>query len=1356
MYNSFGQAQPLFPQPTGQQQQYQSYGLQQQPTGYQLEQQQPPQTSFGQGPQTPFQQPMYSQQTGYFQPQQTGYQQQQQPLYSQQTGYQQPLQPQATGFYSAAQHLDKNDDLKIPNMRLSFISAGDQQSFEQLFRSAVPKGSNSIGADDARDILMRSGLQPQQLAKIWELSDLNKSGQLLFPEFALSLYLVNVALRGQQIPYQLDSSIKKEVEGFVDAINFSIPDEAEPKIKTPFDNLGSLSSLQFGIPQPTGGVPAMPQTSFGSMLQPQSTGYQALQPQMTGYSQSFQPQITGYSQPLQPQTTGFQLLQPQTTGYQLLQPQVTGLIPQPLTAQKTGVGNNQFFQTSLLQPQKTGFQNLQQYATYQNQEFIKPQERQLFSKIFETYDSGRSGRLDGSTCSEIFRKSGLNRSELEKVWNLVNVGDRPYLDKEMFSLGMWLIYKKLNGHELPSRLPESLLPNSTKTLNDVKDKMKLTTPAFSKKPFGMATFQNNDGEINSSKNRRNIDDVAEFSGSDLTLIKAKIEQKKSELELLNLQLTSQATTDTDTKTIEDLKSQIRSLPKPNVSGDRLQLKERLNNLTSRVPELIREISRIDNKITDSKIELYKVKNPFSIIGSGPNGEVTESDKRKAKSKALLAQRMAALTGKPVSNTTADFEEEQRKFNEEVSRIKQQNMENQEIIFDIEKSIKDLSVGAQSALNQDGDSTAYRKFELGLDVQPEVATFVKELRIGYSHPPQQQQNYSAISSSSLSKSTSPVVPPKPSTPDSYSSFKTPADRAAYIKEQAKKRMNEKLAKFGIHRNRHAEQSESSISLQQSSSVASPQPTQTETSTSPKAPEAVQQQQQPPAVISTPPPVLKAPPPPPPVARTHSKVSNAEDDEDEDEEEKMLREQLEALKLKKKTEKEARKAELRRQLAEEEKGEDEEVVEPQEKAFAPQPAQPKPAKEDPKSEPNQEQSSLQHHETNPFAKKGDTAPAASILTSSNNPFGKPLYNKSETIEKPLFDKSQIEAQRKAQRGFGNDDDGWSDDDDKNDSDDDRLPNRQGAAHLAGLLFFSGMGSARTNSSSLVVTPKEENKQLGQPATKPVPIAAPVPSISTPVSELPSPIPVAQHAVLEVSSPIPAVSPPVIPVEQPAVPVEQPPVPVAPLPIKPGAMDSRAEVSEMPPAPQSFFDDIPPIPQPAPSPQVPIFEAPSIPQVPAPSLQYEHREQSEEFLTPTASSPVPNIPIGTPPPPPLPEVSAPPPPPLPEVSAPPPPPLPEVSAPPPPLPEVSAPPPPPLPEVSAPPPPPLPEVSAPPPPPLPEVSAPPPPVRALAAPPPPPGPPASASPPASTTPAAPIGGGLPFLAQIQQRRDDRFVVE
>ena len=1442
MYNNFGQGAPLYAQQTGIQPQYQQ-GFQQQ------------------------QQPLYSQPTGYVQPQQTGYIQPQQTGYvqPQQTGY---VQQQQTGFYSASQQIPKNNELKIPNIRLSFITAPDQQQYEQIFRSAVSKGSNSITADAARDILMRSGLQPQQLAQIWELSDLNKSGQLLFPEFALALYLVGKALQTRQLPYQLDQSIKKEVEGFIDAINFTVPDDSQPKAKTPFDNMNSLNGLQFGIPTPTGGVPAMPQTSFLQAqltgyqpLQPQSTGFRPLQAQVTGYSQPLAPQTTGFSgiqpQPLQPQSTGFSapLLQPQSTGFQPLQPQATGYMA-PLTAQKTGVGNNSFFQTNLLQPQKTGFQNLQQYGQnhYQHQEFIKPQERQLFNKIFDSYDRSKTGLLDGATCSEIFRKSGLNRAELEKVWNLVNVNDSPKLNREQFSLGMWLIYKKLNGHDLPNRLPDSLVPKSTQLIDDVKDTMKLKTPAFSKKPFGSSTFQNNDDEIKPSENRRR---AAPESGADLELIKAKIEQKKSELDFIQGQLDSSSSSlqenGGDMRSIEELKSRIRALPATSAGTDRLQLKDKLNQLTSKVPDLIREISRIDNDITNSKIELYSIKHPSSIIGTGPNGEVTEADKRKAKSKALLAQRMQALTGKPTAGADVDFEKQERDYNDHVTRVKQENKENQAIIYDIEKSIKDLASGSQGVLSRDGDASGYRKFELGLDVQPEVASFLRELR--NANVLSSTQSYSApkVSSSSVTSASTPAghsFSPSATLSNASHALKAPVDRAAYIKEQAKKRMSEKLAKFGIYRRQH-DDSASDSSAPSTTSAAVPSPAVP----SPPQHEAPQE------VTSTPPVVAKQPvqpsqpaivkahaPPPPPVARSSAKTLVSHDDDDEeDEEEKKLRQQLEALKLKRKAEKEARLAELRRQIEEEEKAEEDEEASytsaPPVKTFTPQPTKPTNSKEAPKETPKETPKEApkeapkpntapptapQHHDTNPFA-KNSSAPS----TSSNNPFGRPeTYNKpAESNSKPLFDQNKIEAQRKAQRGYDDDDDGWSDDEVNNQSDDDSLPNRQGAAHLAGLLF-SGMGPAR--STSQLNTPKEEDKQLGQPAAKPVPIAAPLPTISTHTTEVPVPIagslPSASEPPVPVAPPaVPPAVPPAplpaseltpvasvshasdetqpVPVAEPVTSLAPPPIPIAPpaVPLAPPAIPSTESVSRETPGTDEFTDipgsftssvaspDTVSLPTPAPvveASSVPVSDAPPIPQGIA-SFASQETEEVDQFATPTAPSPVsapsyeapaivappipqldtPSLPEVGPPSipdvssvgasisePPLPEVSAPPPPPLPEVSAPPPPPLPEVSAPaPPPLPEVSAPPPPPLPEVSAPAPPPLPEVSAPPPPPLPEVSVPPPPpLPEASAPPPPPMP--SISAPSGSPPSAPasVGGGLPFLAQIQQRRDDRYVVE
>lgn len=1371
-FNGTGQ-QPLGYQQTG-------YGqLPPQQTGYQTGYQQPPVTSFQSQLNQPTggfgaQQPLYSQQTGYIQSQPTGY------VQPQQTGYtgvsnqygsqqQQPLAPQKTGFSSAVQNVEKNETLKIPNIRLSFLTAHDQQKFEDLFRSAVPKNSNAITADAARDVLMRSGLQPAQLAKIWELSDLNKSGQLLFPEFALALHLCNVALRGLPIPYQLEPNVKNEVEGFVDAISFSVPDDEAHQTRTPFDNLAQPTQQQSAISQLSGLQVQPQQTGFQQPLLSQATGYQPIQPQATGY-QPLQPQRTGF-QGIQPQVTGYQVLQPQTTGFQQpLQNQTTGfqtsfnppaMLQQQKTGangmfsngllqqQKTGVGNNNMFQSSYLQPQRTGFGGFAQYQNLppqQNQEFIKPQEKELFSKIFDTYDTKKNGQLDPQLSAEIFRKSGLNRSELEKVWNLITTETTTHLNKESFSLGMWLIYRKLNGNELPNRLPDSLLPKSLKNVNYVKNKLK-STPSFTKpsgKFGGVTSFNTND--MNSSKNRRKTDSPTN-SSSQVDDLKRQVQDKQRQLDSLSTSSSKQEESNAkELQQIEDLKNQIRTLPKPNLSNDTLQQKDKLNTLVSRVPNLISEISRIDNDITNSRIELYKIQHPSSIVGSGPNGEVTESDKRKAKSKALLAQRMAALTGKTVSDPTADFENEQNLLNEEVAKIKSKNKETQEIIYDIEKSIKDISQGVLNSLSKDNDPSNYRKFELGLGVEPDVAELIKSLRVGdtgsvkqtYNHTP--ANNVSKQSSAPNTATAQAPVTSKPSTPDSYSSYKTPEDRAAFIKEQAKRKMNERLAKFGI--SRHRNESSSSVA---SSQVSTPPPAQPEaTKVAPVQPAespkpSIQSQAQ-----------AKSAPPPPPTSRVAPKPAVKQEsvsDEEVDEEELKLRQQLEDLKKKKEADKQARLAKLRRELEEAENEEDEQAPQQQVKTFAPQPKVANNVAQvetptAPVSDTNEapQTAPLKHHDTNPFAKsQGPTA------ISSNNPFGKPQQaqkvasplpsNKPKPVSQtPSYDPKTAEAQRKAQRGFGDDDedDGWGTEEDKSD-DDDELPNRQGAAHLAGLLF-SGMGPPRTNTNSQPSTPKpEQSKSLDTAKPKPTPVAPPIPSISSTTQV---------NQVSQQPADVPSSIPPAPPLDTPIPPT--PPSP--PYPTEEGPADDsfaahphpelQREEEESVSGDDQFVDSLstPADSSPAPqAPPLPQFEAPQLPNSVPPPL-------------PETSAPAP---------PPLPEASAPEAPPLPQASAPEAPPLPQSRAPETPaIPDFSAPQAPPLPESSAPAPPPLPQSSAPAPPPLPQSSAPAapalPPSGAPAAPPPPP--PANQG---SSLPPAPAAGGLPFLADIQKFRDDSHVV-
>ena len=56
---------------------------------------------------------------------------------------------------------------KIPNIRLSFITAQDQAKFETLFKSAVGDGQTTMSGEKARDLLLRSNLDGNSLSHIW-------------------------------------------------------------------------------------------------------------------------------------------------------------------------------------------------------------------------------------------------------------------------------------------------------------------------------------------------------------------------------------------------------------------------------------------------------------------------------------------------------------------------------------------------------------------------------------------------------------------------------------------------------------------------------------------------------------------------------------------------------------------------------------------------------------------------------------------------------------------------------------------------------------------------------------------------------------------------------------------------------------------------------------------------------------------------------------------------------------------------------------------------------------------------------------------------------------------------------------
>ncbi|CAG01795.1 unnamed protein product, partial [Tetraodon nigroviridis] len=86
-----------------------------------------------------------------------------------------------------------------------------------------------------------------------------------------------------------------------------------------------------------------------------------------------------------------------------------------------------------------------------------------YDEIFYTL-SPVNGKVTGANAKKEMVKSKLPNTVLGKIWKLADIDKDGMLDDEEFALANHLIKVKLEGHELPSELPEHLVPPSKRKI----------------------------------------------------------------------------------------------------------------------------------------------------------------------------------------------------------------------------------------------------------------------------------------------------------------------------------------------------------------------------------------------------------------------------------------------------------------------------------------------------------------------------------------------------------------------------------------------------------------------------------------------------------------------------------------------------------------------------------------------------------------------------------------------------------------------------------------------------------------------------------------------------------------------------
>jgi hypothetical protein len=252
--------------------------------------------------------------------------------------------------------------------------------------------------------------------------------------------------------------------------------------------------------------------------------------------------------------------------------------------------------------------------------------------------------------------------------------------------------------------------------------------------------------------------VSERSEEDLTpeQLKKKIRETKVQLDAVDFRDQNQAEEDEaldrrDRREAESLMDRIRRVQDdvdtdPNAvfrhvdsGAERRSLRRQLQTYQDQIPEVASNVRKIEKALAEAKLELFRLKdakvNPNSamnIIGTGPGGAITESDRIKARARARMQARAAELAGRPVP-ASDDEGASARRLEEENVRVKGERERNEAMTRDVEDSVNEFSRSLEDSLKDGTENSSReherRRWEDALGVEDTIKDFIYDLQRG---------------------------------------------------------------------------------------------------------------------------------------------------------------------------------------------------------------------------------------------------------------------------------------------------------------------------------------------------------------------------------------------------------------------------------------------------------------------------------------------------------------------------------------------------------------------------------------------------------------------------------------------------
>lgn len=541
------------------------------------------------------------------------------------------------------------------------------------------------------------------------------------------------------------------------------------------------------------------------------TGAPVQIPAMTGVMTTMQPSFNNNMQMMQPPSV-------QT-------PMRTAIAPPMHNDNKPRLGNQDF--ASRMMPNQNGTVNLLAGPGGPSSSIswkISPEEKQRYREIFYAWNSPGSEYMSGELAKQVLIQSQLPEQDLMKIWSLADRENRGSLDVDEFAVAMHLIYRKLNNFEIPSVLPPELQPpssvlkkfvigrqqpppsprsipaqqhnintNTTNTTSTFHDETDDAYVSSARRKGPASRFLS----ASAARPRHHLsyeEEEEEDYNPRLDELRAQIAEMKASLDRLSSKASPSREPASSRYSIEELKEKIRKTheelmraKKSNPMSEKYfrnteilldlletqkTLQDEIQYLCNRdIPVLARQLRGAAAELRDTKVR-YARKNDGSqdymafIEPTGPGGTVTESDRVRAKAKAMMAARKAGTSSsRDASHDLRKAEQEKEEYDRQADAYEREMERARDALRDLRGDLRYLSGLAESKMVVDK-----KRFEKGQDLSYELRRFIEQLErdvslFGVSPPSSPATKYTepSLSPSAVNPTPSPQSPKPPASP-----------------------------------------------------------------------------------------------------------------------------------------------------------------------------------------------------------------------------------------------------------------------------------------------------------------------------------------------------------------------------------------------------------------------------------------------------------------------------------------------------------------------------------------------------------------------------------------------------------------